>query len=120
MPAASTDALIGGWQLNTNVYIQSGLPFDVGYRGSGDDRDVGPNRPNVIGDTSGPKTKDEWFNATPIGDVGSAFCTSRSRDLRRHGAQLPDRARLLERGRLALQAIPHQAGRATSSSASRS
>ena len=63
------NAILGGWQLNTNVYVQSGLPFDVGYAGAGADRDVGPNRPDLIGDTSGPKTKDEWFNATPIGDV---------------------------------------------------
>jgi hypothetical protein len=67
------DALLGGWQLSTNVFVQSGLPFDVGYAGSGADRDVGPNRPNVIGDTSGPKTKEEWYNATPIGEGGSAF-----------------------------------------------
>jgi hypothetical protein len=53
--------------VNTNVIIQSGIPFDVNYAGAGADRDVGPNRPNVIGDTDGPKTQDEWFNATPIG-----------------------------------------------------
>ena len=67
------NAIIGGWQVNTNVYIQSGLPFDVSYAGSGADRDVGTNRPNLIGDASGPKTEDQWFNAAPIGASGSAF-----------------------------------------------
>ena len=67
------NALIGGWQVNTNVYVQSGLPFDVGYAGSGNDRDVGPGRPDLIGDPSGPKTQDQWFNTTPIGSDGSAF-----------------------------------------------
>ncbi len=68
-----TDALIGGWQVNTNMYIQSGLPFDVGYAGSGNDRDVGPGRPDLIGDASGPKTQDQWFNTAAIGSSGSAF-----------------------------------------------
>jgi hypothetical protein len=67
------DAVIGGWQFGTNIYIQSGIPFDVNYAGAGADRDVGPNRPNVVGDTSGPGTQQEWFNATPIGSAGSAF-----------------------------------------------
>jgi Carboxypeptidase regulatory-like domain/TonB dependent receptor-like, beta-barrel len=66
-------ALIGGWQLNANVYVQSGLPFDVSYSGAGADRDVGPNRPDVVGNTDGPKTQDQWFNTAPIGDPGSAF-----------------------------------------------
>jgi hypothetical protein len=67
------DAIIGGWQVNTNVFVQSGLPFSVGYAGSGNDRDVGSGRPDLIGDPSGPKTKDQWFNTTPIGSPGSAF-----------------------------------------------
>jgi outer membrane receptor protein involved in Fe transport len=67
------DALIGGWQFNTNFIMQSGLPFDVTYAGAGADRDTGPNRPNVIGDTSGPETQEQWFNSAPIGSPGSAF-----------------------------------------------
>ncbi len=66
-------AVIGNWQVNMNVFIQSGIPFDVSYAGSGSDRDTGSNRPDLIGDASGPKTQDEWFNATPIGSPGSAF-----------------------------------------------
>ncbi len=66
-------ALIGGWQVNTNVFIQSGLPFNVEYAGAGADRDVGPNRPDLTGDPSGPGTQEQFFNGTAIGEAGSAF-----------------------------------------------
>jgi outer membrane receptor protein involved in Fe transport len=67
------NAFVGGWQFNTNVIIQSGLPFDVTYRDAGADRDTGPNRPNLIGNPDGPQTRAQWFNAAPIGDPNSAF-----------------------------------------------
>jgi len=68
------DAFIGGWQANTNTFISSGLPFQVRYRDAGADRDTGGNdRPNLIGDPEGPKTEEQWFNATAIGSSGSAF-----------------------------------------------
>ncbi|MGH9346484.1 MAG: TonB-dependent receptor, partial [Vicinamibacterales bacterium] len=68
------DAVIGGWQFNTNTFIYSGLPFNVTYRDATADRDTGGNnRPNLVGDPEGPKTRDEWFNTTPIGQPGSAF-----------------------------------------------
>ena len=67
------DAFIGGWQFNANHVMQSGLPFNVTYRDAGADRDTGPNRPDLIGDASGPETRSQWFNATPIGSPGSAF-----------------------------------------------
>jgi hypothetical protein len=67
------DAFLGGWQFNTNTTIQSGLPFNVTYRNAGEDRDTGPNRPDLIGDPSGPQNRDQWFNTTPIGSSGSAF-----------------------------------------------
>ena len=68
------DAFIGGWQFNMNTIIQSGLPFSVNYRDAGADRDTGGNnRPNLTGDPEGPQTRDQWFNATPIGSSGSAF-----------------------------------------------
>jgi len=67
------DAFIGGWQVNTNVIIQSGLPFNVTYRNNGADRDTGPSRPNLIGNPDGPQTRDQWFNAAPIGSANSAF-----------------------------------------------
>ena len=68
------DAIVGGWQANTNTFIYSGLPFSVTYRDAGADRDTGGNnRPNLVGDPDGPKTEEQWFNATPIGSSGSAF-----------------------------------------------
>ncbi|MDP9324733.1 MAG: TonB-dependent receptor, partial [Acidobacteriota bacterium] len=71
-PAA--DAVVGGWQFNTNTIIQSGLPFSVNYRDAGADRDTGgDNRPNLTGDPSGPQTQLQWFNVAPIGSSGSAF-----------------------------------------------
>lgn len=42
------NALIGGWQVNTNTYVQSGFHFNIEYDGGGD-RDTGHNRPNVNG-----------------------------------------------------------------------
>jgi hypothetical protein len=68
------DYLIGGWQLNANAFIYSGQHLNVDYRDAGQDRDTGPNRPDVIGDiTEGGGSKDKWFNTTPIGSPGSAF-----------------------------------------------
>ena len=67
------NAILGGWQFNATHTVQSGQPFNVGYADSGSDRDVGPGRPNLIGDPEGPKTRDQWFNVTPIGAEGSAF-----------------------------------------------
>jgi outer membrane receptor protein involved in Fe transport len=71
-----TDALIGGWQLNANVTVQSGLPFNVDYRDASKDRDTGPNRPDLIGDPQtgkGDGLTSPYFNVTPIGSDGSAF-----------------------------------------------
>ena len=74
-----TQSLLGGWQLNTNVFILSGFPFNVTYRNASVDRDTGPNRPDLIGDpATGETSRDAqgrlvWFNATPIGSPGSAF-----------------------------------------------
>ena len=68
----TADLIVGGWQIDTITTIQSGLALDVLYPG-GAERDTGPNRPDLIGDPSGPQTRDQWFNATPIGSPGSAF-----------------------------------------------
>jgi outer membrane receptor protein involved in Fe transport len=72
--STAVDAVLGGWQVNTNTFIYSGLPFQVTYRDAGADRDTGGNnRPNLVGDPEGPRTRDQWFNSTPIGSAGSAF-----------------------------------------------
>ena len=54
--------------------IQSGLPVQRQLPGCRRrPRHGGNNRPNLIGDPDGPQTRDQWFNATPIGSPGSAF-----------------------------------------------
>jgi hypothetical protein len=69
-----TDALVGGWQFNVAANLASGRHLNVEYRDAGQDRDTGPNRPNVVGDINeGGGSKDRWFNTTPIGTAGSAF-----------------------------------------------
>jgi carboxypeptidase family protein/TonB-dependent receptor-like protein len=73
LPFKQDDVWLGGWQLNQTTTIQSGLPFNVTYRDAAADRDTGPNRPNLVGDPSGPQTKDQWFNAAAIGSANSAF-----------------------------------------------
>jgi outer membrane receptor protein involved in Fe transport len=70
------DRVLGGWQLSAAAVIQSGLPFEVTYRDAGADRDVGPNRPDLIGDArpdSGNGRDAPYFNAVAIGSPGSAF-----------------------------------------------
>ena len=80
---AATDAVLGGWQFNTNVFIQSGFPFNVTYRNAGEDRDTGRRTaPDLIGDPDGPKTQDEWFNATPIGSAGQRIRPAGARHVR--------------------------------------
>jgi hypothetical protein len=69
----AVDLIVGGWQFNQSTMIQGGFPFNVSYRNAGQDRDVGPNRPDLIGDPEGPKTREMWFNAAAIGEPGSAF-----------------------------------------------
>ncbi len=89
------DAILGGWQVNANVTIQSGLPFNVSYRDSGQDRDTGSGRPNLIGDPatgSGDGLDSPYFNVIPIGSAGSAFgrpATGTFGDLERNALRGP-------------------------------
>jgi outer membrane receptor protein involved in Fe transport len=72
----AAEAVFGGWQLNATAHVMSGLPFNVSYRDSGQDRDTGPGRPDLIGDPapgSGDGQSTPYFNVTPIGSPGSAF-----------------------------------------------
>lgn len=57
------DYLIGGWQLNSNTTIESGLPFNVTYDNSGIS-DTGPNRPDIIGDADPGGPRARFFNPT--------------------------------------------------------
>lgn len=51
------DLLIGGWQLNSNTTIQSGLPYDNCFD-TGGISDTGTCRPNVSGDVKTGVTRD--------------------------------------------------------------
>ena len=73
LPFRRNDTWLGGWSLNQTTIIQSGLPFNVTYRGADADRDAAPNRPDLIGNPDGPQTREQWFNAAAIGSPGSAF-----------------------------------------------
>jgi hypothetical protein len=74
LPFAKENAILGGWQVNVAANLGSGQHLNVDYRDAGQDRDTGPNRPDVVGDiNAGGGSKDRWFNATPIGSAGSAF-----------------------------------------------
>jgi hypothetical protein len=70
------DHLVGRWRVSMSAVAHSGLPFDVTYRDAGADRDVGPNRPNLVGNPrlrNGNGRQAPFFNALPIGAPGSAF-----------------------------------------------
>jgi hypothetical protein len=73
----TVNAVVGGWQLNVNHTWMSGRPFSVSQRGASALRDVGPNRPDLVGDPfeGAAKDQEEWFNGTPIGAPGSAFAS---------------------------------------------
>jgi hypothetical protein len=70
------DAILGGWQLNAAVIIMSGKPFEVTYRNAFLNRDVGPERPNLVGDAkagSGDGKTSPYFDVTPAGTPGSPW-----------------------------------------------
>ena len=72
------EKVVGGWQLNTIIVMQSGrpvtatIPFDQSNTGANTDR------PNLIGNpNSGPRTPNQWFNVgafqlQPFGTFGNA------------------------------------------------
>lgn len=67
LPDSLATAGWGGWQINAIGAVRSGLPFNVTYRDAGADRDVGPNRPDLVGDArvgSGDGINEPDFIAT--------------------------------------------------------
>jgi outer membrane receptor protein involved in Fe transport len=55
--------LVGGWQINSDTFIQSGLPFNVTYNNAGIS-DTGQNRPNVNGKPTITGNQNRWFDPT--------------------------------------------------------
>jgi len=54
--------VVAGWQLSGITRFQTGPPTVVTYPGDNVGMGVGNVRPDLIGDTKGPKTVNEWFN----------------------------------------------------------
>ena len=60
--------MVNGWQISGITRMYSGKAFDVQL--SADVAGIGAvqnQRPNIIGDTNGPRTPDEWFNRNAFG-----------------------------------------------------
>ena len=98
-----------GWQLNAQrARSTAASTCNVDYRDAGQDRDTGPNRPRRHRRHHGGRRQPgpAGSTRTPIGSPGSAFSSAGRGDLRRHGARLARSDRALERGRVALQAVP--------------
>jgi hypothetical protein len=70
--------LVGGWQVNGVMYLQSGLPFNVTNSTARANTSAGADRPNLVGDPNlDNPTVDQWFNiaafaAQPINTIGNA------------------------------------------------
>jgi hypothetical protein len=81
----AADLLLGGWQWNTTFTLASGLPFSPSYESGGQDRDTGPNRPNLVG---GFHMSSSSFNSatkqvvyfTPVQDTANPNCTGATPD----------------------------------------
>ncbi|MGH9821928.1 MAG: hypothetical protein ACREDR_01515, partial [Blastocatellia bacterium] len=68
---------LGGWQLGGSTFFWSGLPLTVTQ--SGDPLLIGafgPQRPNLVGNPSGPKTIGEWFNTAAFAPALTGFGTA--------------------------------------------
>lgn len=60
--------LLDGWQTSGIVRLWTGMPFDVGI--SSDVAGMGQTqnqRPNIVADTKGPRTTEQWFNVAAFG-----------------------------------------------------
>ncbi|HEX4949091.1 MAG TPA: hypothetical protein VFZ34_20610, partial [Blastocatellia bacterium] len=69
LPMAA-DLLLGGWQINSNTTIQSGLPYNLGYD-AGANIDTGPNRPNVSGDLNAELSGTRYtYNLSAVSNPG--------------------------------------------------
>lgn len=63
--------VLGGWELSGVTVAEAGSPAQTYYTGATDTVGLGgdtTNRPNVTGNTKGPKTQLEWFNTAAFSD----------------------------------------------------
>ena len=108
-PVSSTRSSAAGSSTRTRS-SRAASRSTFSYRNAGQDRDTGPNRPDLIGDPDGPQTRDQWFNAAPIGEPGQRIRPAGQGDLRQSGPERPARAGLLADRRVAVQEL-HAVGR---------
>ncbi|MCU1272694.1 MAG: Cna B-type protein [Bryobacterales bacterium] len=58
----AVDLIAGGWQVNANVILMSGLGFTPSYANCGADEDVGVCRPDLVGSTSvSNRSRNQWY-----------------------------------------------------------
>lgn len=67
------DYLVGGWEITQVTTLYGGLPFGVGYRDCGADRDTGPCWPDKVGAIGQPHQQNNWFEvaSTPLATNGA-------------------------------------------------
>ncbi|MEO6258810.1 MAG: TonB-dependent receptor [Thermoanaerobaculia bacterium] len=83
LPFARTNALLGGWSVNTVLTLQSGTPFTV-YDGDG-------KRADQIGNpNSGPKNVGQWFNTSAFKKAVGAQGTEERNAVRGPGTRILD------------------------------
>jgi hypothetical protein len=83
LPFAKGNAIVGGWNLNTVVTLQTGTPFTV-YDQSG-------KRADQIGDPNdGPKNTSKWFNTSAFKPASGAQGTERRNAVRGPGTKTVD------------------------------
>ena len=63
--ARPLDLLIGGWQINSNTTVQSGLPYSFCYDAKVN-IDTGPCRPNVAGDPKARLSGEQYSYDTSV------------------------------------------------------
>jgi hypothetical protein len=61
----AVDWLVGGWQLNSNTIVQSGLPYSFCYDSS-ENTDTGPCRPNLNGDPKATLSGGKYMYDTSV------------------------------------------------------
>ena len=61
----AVDAILGGWQINSNTHWESGLPFSPSYQQCGQDRDNGRCTAIVVGSVDTGGGRNGFFTTAP-------------------------------------------------------
>jgi hypothetical protein len=76
--------LMGGWRLNVNAMMQTGLPFNLGLNSSANTNGAGGSRPDRIGDGSlgsDQRTLQRWFDATAFSQPANGLFGNAARNV---------------------------------------